>query len=77
MITERTVMELNGVRDSVAASVMMSLLSSMAVLADPRKRRGTRYPLLGVLAVAVLGCLCGCNDAEALEDWGRKACVIS
>ena len=72
MTTECTVERVEGAQDGAAASVMISLLSSLAVLADPRKRRGTRYPLLSVLAVAVLGCMCGCNDAEALEDWGRK-----
>jgi predicted transposase YbfD/YdcC len=49
-----------------------SLLRSLMVVADPRMRRGKRYPLLDVLAIAVLGCMCGCDDAEALEDWAGK-----
>jgi predicted transposase YbfD/YdcC len=48
------------------------LLKSLAVVTDPRKRRGKRYLLLEVLAIAVLGCVCGCDDAEALEDWASK-----
>ena len=52
--------------------VISGLLKSLAVVADPRKRRGKRYLLLDVLAISVLGCLCGCDDAEALEDWGKK-----
>lgn len=48
------------------------LLKSLAVVADPRKRRGKRHLLLDVLAIAVLGCLCGCDNAEALEDWAKK-----
>lgn len=56
----------------VAVGAIASLLNSLAVVADPRKRRGKRYPLLDVLCIAVLGCMCGCDDAESLEDWGRK-----
>jgi predicted transposase YbfD/YdcC len=44
----------------------------LTVVVDPRKRRGKRHLLLDVLTIAVLGCVCGCNDAEALEDWGKK-----
>jgi len=39
---------------------------------DPRKARGVRYPLSEILFTAIIGSLCGCDDAEALEDWGAK-----
>lgn len=39
---------------------------------DPRGRQGKRHLLTSVLGIAVLGCLCGCDDAEALQDWGEK-----
>lgn len=58
--------------ETVHPDVIVGLLTSLAVVADPRKKRGKRYLLLDILAVAVLGCLCGCDNAEALEDWGRK-----
>jgi len=54
------------------SDVISGLLRSLAVVDDPRKRRGKRYLLLDVLAISVLGCLCGCDNAEALEDWGKK-----
>lgn len=28
--------------------------------------------MVNVLTIAVLGCMCRCDDAEALEDWGHK-----
>jgi predicted transposase YbfD/YdcC len=54
------------------SGVVLGLLSCLAVISDPRKRRGKRHLLLDILAIAVLGCLCGCDDAEALEDWAKK-----
>lgn len=57
---------------SVNGDVLSSLLRSLEIVTDPRKKRGKRYALVSVLAIAVLGCLCGCDDAEALEDWGKK-----
>ena len=58
--------------ENLGADLVAGLLKSLVVVADPRKRRGKRHLLLDVLAIAVLGCLCGCDDAEALEDWGKK-----
>ena len=54
------------------SSLVVALLLHFAVLEDPRSKRGVRHPLINVLAIAVFGTMCGCNDAEALEDWGRK-----
>ena len=56
----------------LSESVLRELLRSLSVVADPRAARGVRHPLLNVLTMAVLGCICRCDDAEALEDWGRK-----
>ena len=52
--------------------VVTGLLASLVVVDDPRRRRGLRHLLLDVLAIAVLGCVCGCDNAEALEDWAKK-----
>jgi len=49
-----------------------ALVRSLSVVEDPRDARGIRHPLVNVLTIAVLGCMCRCDDAEALEDWGRK-----
>lgn len=53
-------------------TVFQELVKQLSVVADPRKTRGKRYLLVEVLAIAIIGCMCGCDDAEALEDWGRK-----
>ncbi len=52
--------------------VIGSLLRSLLVVTETRKNRGKRHPLVDVLAIAVLGCVCGCDNAEALEDWAEK-----
>jgi predicted transposase YbfD/YdcC len=53
-------------------SILRQLVLSLSVVEEPRRPRGIRHPLVNVLAIAVLGCMCRCDDAEALEDWGRK-----
>lgn len=53
-------------------SLLEELVRSLSVVGDPREARGTRHPLVNVLTIAVLGCMCRCDDAEALEDWGHK-----
>lgn len=39
-------------------------------LPDPRRAQGTRYPLLSVVVIALMGMVCGADNAEELEDWG-------
>jgi predicted transposase YbfD/YdcC len=68
MATERvleTEAELN-------SQVLTRLLTTLAIVDDPRQDRGKRYRLVDILAIAILGCLCGCDNAEALEDWADK-----
>jgi predicted transposase YbfD/YdcC len=40
-------------------------------LADPRRRQGLRYPLRTVVVTALMAMVCGCDDAEAMELWGK------
>jgi len=63
-----------GAKDKARLSetLLVALVRSLSVVADPRRPRGIRHPLVNVLTIAVLGCLCRCDDAEALEDWGHK-----
>jgi hypothetical protein len=56
----------------VAESILRELVRSLSVVDEPRFQRGIRHPLVNVLTIAVVGCMCGCDDAEALEDWGKK-----
>ena len=52
--------------------MLSTLIVVMDDVHDPRGRQGKRHLLTSILSIAVLGCLCGCDDAEALEDWAQK-----
>jgi len=52
------------------------LLQAFATLPDPRKSRNQIYPLIDIIAVAIIGILCSGNDwvnvvkwANAYKDW--------
>lgn len=40
-------------------------------LDDPRRRQGLRYPLRSVVVIALMAAICGADDAEAMQAWGR------
>ena len=54
------------------ADILQSSLTSPMTVDDPRKPKGKRCLMLDVMTVAVLGCMCGCYDAETLQDWGTR-----
>ncbi len=62
----------NAARQDVVDEAMAGLVLVMEDVEDPRGRQGRRHLLSSVLSIAVLGCLCGCDDAEALQDWAEK-----
>ncbi|GAA0731103.1 transposase family protein [Dactylosporangium roseum] len=45
------------------------LLAALARVPDPRDRRGLRYPLASLLAVAVRAVLAGAATFAAITDW--------
>lgn len=45
------------------------LLHALAAVPDPRDPRGVRYPLAGLLAVAVCAVLAGASSFAAVTDW--------
>jgi predicted transposase YbfD/YdcC len=47
------------------------LLVALAAVPDPRDRRGMRYPLVSMLAVAVCAVLAGACTFAAITDWVR------
>ena len=57
---------------SQVGAALEGLVVVMEDVSDPRGRQGRRHLLPSVLSIAVLGCLCGCDDAEALQDWAEK-----
>ncbi len=47
------------------------LLQALAQLEDKRARRGVRYSLASLLALACSAMLCGYSSYEAMAQWGR------
>lgn len=63
---------LEGPDEETVFAAMADLVEVMESVTEPRGRQGRRHLLSDILTIAVLGCMCGCDDAEALEDWGLK-----
>ncbi len=58
------------ITDAVAQPDRASaLLDLLATVPDPRDPRGVRYPLAGVLAVAVTAVLAGARSFAAIGQW--------
>jgi predicted transposase YbfD/YdcC len=53
----------------VTDSEQAGLLHALSAVADPRSPRGLRYPLAGLLAVAVCAVLAGASSFTAIADW--------
>lgn len=49
------------------------LLNALAVVPDPRKRRGVRYAFTAVLACAVCAVLAGARSYAAIAEWAADA----
>lgn len=62
----------NAPQDTSWRSGIFALLTSLAVVDDPRGRKGKMHALVDVLAIAILGTICGCDDAEAFQIWAEK-----
>jgi hypothetical protein len=48
-----------------------SLLEAFAQVPDPREKRGRRYPLAAILALATAAMLAGARSLYAIAQWGR------
>src|SRR5690349_19317931 len=49
------------------------LLDLLAQVPDPRKRRGRRHPLAGLLAVGVAAVIAGSRSFAAIGQWAADA----
>ncbi len=58
--------------DSIPSELFVHLLQALSVVQDPRCPRGRLHLLQDVLCICVLSVLCGCQNAEEMQDWGRK-----
>jgi len=38
---------------------------------DTRDRKGRRFVFVDVILIALMAMICGCNDAEEMEDWAE------
>lgn len=54
---------------SVTDSERTGLQHALAAVVDPRSPRGARYPLVGLLTVAVCAVLAGASSFTAIADW--------
>jgi hypothetical protein len=48
-----------------------SLVEALRSVPDPRRRRGRRYELATVLALAVCAMVCGARSLYAIAQWGK------
>jgi predicted transposase YbfD/YdcC len=53
------------------------LLSILQTVPDPRDRRGVRYPLAGVLALAVTATVAGCRSFAAIGQWASETAAAT
>jgi predicted transposase YbfD/YdcC len=68
MARKKTPSEENAEKSMQAAGL---LVTRLAAVEDPRGRQGRLHVFSDILAILVLGTICGCDDAEELEDWGN------
>jgi hypothetical protein len=54
---------------TVTEGEQAGLLHALSVVPDPRSPRGLRYPLAGLLAVAVCAVMSGASSVTAIADW--------
>ena len=58
------------------------LLDMLAEVPDPRKDKGKRHPLKSILALMVIGLMCGHKGYTSIATWARsqtpmvKRCVL-
>ena len=48
------------------------LINMLAELRDPRKDKGRRHPLVSILALVVIGLMCGHKGYTAIATWTRN-----
>ena len=59
--------------DPLAVGECPGLLERLAMIPDPRDRRGRRHPLAGVLAVSAAAVAAGARSVAAIAEWATDA----
>jgi predicted transposase YbfD/YdcC len=49
-----------------------SLIEILAEIGDKRQKKGKRHPLEGMLALGVVGMMCGYERVSAIAEWGKN-----
>src|ERR1700753_839045 len=57
----------------ISAARTQSLLDLLAEVPDPRKRRGRRHPLAGLLAAGIAAVIAGSRSFAAIGQWAADA----
>jgi len=58
---------------SIPAARSQYLLDLLAQVPDPRRRRGRRHPLAGLLAVGIAAVIAGSKSFAAIGQWAAEA----
>ncbi|MBU1534518.1 ISAs1 family transposase [Myxococcota bacterium] len=58
--------------EDLATHTASSLVSHLVIVDDPRGNQGKMHVFNDILAIIILGTICGCDDAERLQDWAQK-----
>lgn len=58
-------------RDNEEAALVF-FREALASLRDPRRPQGIRYPLESVVVIALMAMVCGSDDAEQMDLWGKS-----
>src|SRR6266550_8292327 len=58
---------------TMAAARSQYLLDLLAQIPDPRRRRGRRHPLAGLLAVGIAAVIAGSRSFAAIGQWAADA----
>jgi hypothetical protein len=49
-----------------------TLFEALQSIPDHRTKKGKRFPLAAILAIAIAAMLSGANDLRAIPRWGRR-----
>jgi hypothetical protein len=53
------------------AQMVFGAKAHLKKIRDTRSRRGRRFVFVEVILIALMAMICGCNDAEEIEDWAE------
>ncbi|MDY0002822.1 MAG: ISAs1 family transposase [Polyangia bacterium] len=58
--------------DTLAKLAVTDLVERLSAVPDPRGSQGVLHRFTDILAILILASVCGCDDAEAVEEWAIK-----